>query len=532
WRKRYKEIEQAANNLSVEYITNLEEKYRNCEMAINNKIEAWYGRAAENNNVSIEEARRLLNSDELKELKWSVEQYIKAGKKNAASKNFMKELENASAKFHINRLEALKLEVRAQIELATGGLVDDVDKVVSDVYKNTFYKSLFEIQRGVGIGFDVSKLDTDYIQKIISKPWSVDGTNFSSKLWGNKLLLINTIDKELTAMVLSGMGPKRTIKNIANVLNTSKYAVKRLVLTEQAYFTTLAEKDSYKELGLDAYEVLSTLDNRTCEVCGDMDRQHFYVKDMEISVNAPPFHPFCRCTTIPYFEDDDMQQDTLAKRASRDGDGKTVYELPEDVTYKEWKKGFVEGDEEVKETFMPMNLQFFANHVEDNKSREAVDVTEEFLLNATPNSHEIKDLMEYEYDGQTYCVDNHLVKLDYSKYERRIADVIENTLGGELFMVPRIQTKQNIKTPDYLWEGERVDLKTTNDDTSDNYIFNRCKGAKEQATSLIFDITNSKHTKEELYEQTKDMYRSNRTKFIDKIIFVENYKIIKIFKRK
>ncbi|SFB39829.1 hypothetical protein SAMN05216249_1361, partial [Acetitomaculum ruminis DSM 5522] len=31
WRKRYKEIEQAANNLSVEYITNLEEKYRNCE---------------------------------------------------------------------------------------------------------------------------------------------------------------------------------------------------------------------------------------------------------------------------------------------------------------------------------------------------------------------------------------------------------------------------------------------------------------------------------------------------------------------
>lgn len=36
-----------------------------------------------NNEISLAEAHRLLNSNELEELKWDVQQYIKYGKENA-----------------------------------------------------------------------------------------------------------------------------------------------------------------------------------------------------------------------------------------------------------------------------------------------------------------------------------------------------------------------------------------------------------------------------------------------------------------
>ena len=257
WKQRFDQIEQSANNQSVEYIKSLEEKYRKAAQALDGKINAWYQRLAANNGVSMTEAKKLLNDSELKEFKWTVEEYIKAGEENEIDERWMKELENASAKFHINRMEALKLEARHQIELATGGMVDDVDGLLKNVYTDSFYRSCFEVQKGFGVGFDVSKLDKNKVSKMLSKPWSVDGTNFSEKLWGNKAKLINTLDQELSRMVLTGESSKKAIENIKKAMGTSKNAAGRLVMTEQAYFTSVAQKDAYSELDVEEYEFVA-----------------------------------------------------------------------------------------------------------------------------------------------------------------------------------------------------------------------------------------------------------------------------------
>lgn len=339
WKQRFDQIEQAANNQSVEYIQSLEEKYRKAAQAIDGKINAWYQRLAANNGVSMTEARRMLTDSELKEFKWTVEEYIKAGQENAIDERWMKELENASAKFHINRLEALKIEARQQIELATGGMVDDVDGLLKNVYSDTFYRSCFEVQKGFGVGFDVSKMDNGKVSKLLSKPWSVDGTNFSEKLWGNKAKLINNLDQELSRMVLTGESPQKAVANIKKAMGTSSNAAGRLVMTEQAYFTSVAQKDAYSELDVEEYEFVGTLDDDTCSDCGNLDGQHFPMSEMQPGINAPPMHPYCRCTTCPCFDD----EFTDGMRASRDENGKTVYEVPENMTYNEWKDSFVDG---------------------------------------------------------------------------------------------------------------------------------------------------------------------------------------------
>ena len=351
WQQRFDQIEQAANNKSVKYTKQLEKKYQKAAQEIDKQINRWYQRIAVNNEITITEARRLLAASELKEFKWNVEAYIAYGQQNAIDQQWMKELENASAKFHINRLEALKLEARQQVEELFAGGQQSMFDTLADVYKETFYRSCFEVQKGIGVGFDVSKLDDKQVSKLLMKPWSVDGTNFSEKLWGNKRKLINTLDQELSKMVLTGESPQKIVANIRKEMNSSQYAATRLVFTEQAYFTSVAQKDSYVELDVEEYEFVGTLDGITCDDCGELDGKHFPVSEMQPGINAAPMHPFCRCTTCPYFNDEFTNGERIAKWE----DGKYYY-VPEKMTYPKWKNSFVSGvDKDELQQYRPIN---------------------------------------------------------------------------------------------------------------------------------------------------------------------------------
>lgn len=346
WSQRFDQIEQNANNKSVKRISQLEKKYQTAARQIDEKINAWYQRLADNNGVSMTEARKLLSESELKEFKWKVEEYIKAGEENAIDQRWMKELENASAKFHINRLEALKLEARQQVEQLFADGQQSMYDMLADVYRDTFYRSCFEIQKGVGIGFDVSALDDSKVSKLLSKPWSVDGTNFSEKLWGNKVKLINNLEQELARMVLTGESPRKAIANIKKEMGSSLASAKRLVMTEQAFFTSTAQVDAYDELDVEEFEYVGTLDGKTCSDCGGLDGKHFPVTEMTIGVNAPPMHPYCRCTTCPYFDDEFTIGGYRAGRNTQTGE---INYFPANMTYNEWKKRYLVNEDSIKQ---------------------------------------------------------------------------------------------------------------------------------------------------------------------------------------
>ena len=108
WQERFQQLEEAQHDTSVQTMQSIEQEFRRTEQVLDGKINAWYQRFASNNKISMIEARRLLNSDELEEFKWDVQDYIKYGEENGINQQWMKELENASAKVHISRLEALK----------------------------------------------------------------------------------------------------------------------------------------------------------------------------------------------------------------------------------------------------------------------------------------------------------------------------------------------------------------------------------------------------------------------------------------
>ena len=120
WINRFGQLESVTNKDAMEAYRDVEEIYQKAQTELENKINNWYQRFATNNQISMAEARKLLTTGEMKELKWSVEEYIKHGKENAISGQWAKELENASARFHVSRLEALKLQTQQSIEALYG----------------------------------------------------------------------------------------------------------------------------------------------------------------------------------------------------------------------------------------------------------------------------------------------------------------------------------------------------------------------------------------------------------------------------
>lgn len=161
----------------------------------------------------------------------------------------------------------------------------------------------------------------------------------------------------------------------------------------------------------------------------------------------------------------------------------------------------------------------------------SVDVTEEWIKGATPNSHEIVDLYEYTSNGTTYKVDGKHVLLDYSDKEKQVAQLLERELGGEISMVPRVLNPPGISTPDYMFRGEVYDLKELSG-TSKNLVYNVISKKKRQASNFVLDISQCPLDEDEIYKQIDGIYWSRHTTFVDKIIFIKDGQIRKIFRRK
>ena len=340
WKKRFEQVEQSQHDIGVSAYADIEQQYRKAQRQIEGQINAWYGRFAKNNNVSLEEARRMLTAKELDELKWDVHEYIKYGQENALNGQWIKELENASARFHISRLEALQLQTQQSLEVMFGNQLDTIDSAMSDVYKSGFYRTAFEIQKGFGVGWDFASLDDKQIAKVINKPWAADGKNFSQRVWGNRTKLVNELNQTLTRNIVLGQDPQKAIDEIAKKMNTSKHNAGRLVMTEEAFFSSEAQRDCFKELDVEEYEIVATLDSHTSDICQDMDGKHFKMSQWEVGTTAPPFHVYCRSTTVPYFADD---FGVPGERAARMADGEPTYHVPADMTYKQWQKSFLGG---------------------------------------------------------------------------------------------------------------------------------------------------------------------------------------------
>lgn len=339
WKERALEAENNSRSTAEIGRKEIEKIFAVTYFRLKKEINYWWHRFAVNNSLTLSEAKKLMKSKELEELDWDVEEYIKKGIEAAivTLPEVDKQLENASAKVHINRLTALKL----QVLVIANEMFNDVNKTVKDcmrkVYEDAYYTTAYNIQNGIGVYSDFNRINDRVLEQVLQRPWAEDGSNFSERIWGKQRpKLVNKIHKDLVDCVSRGRNPNEYTEELAKEFKVGLNQANNLIVTEYNYFNERATQDCMKELDVEEYEILGTLDGVTCATCGGLDGKHYPLKDAVIGINSPPFHPRCRCTTIPYFNDEFTQGE---ERAYRGEDGKTHYTKAK--TYDEWKKEFV-----------------------------------------------------------------------------------------------------------------------------------------------------------------------------------------------
>jgi SPP1 gp7 family putative phage head morphogenesis protein len=341
WKKRSEQIAARQFKQADDYELEQRMEFDRATVTIKRDIEAFYARFAKNNEIDMAEARKLLTTGELKEFKMTLKEFTAKAKDNADGQ-WTKELNNVYFRTRVSRLEALLVQINQQVEMLVGSRQAGTGALLGGIYKDTYYRTLYELQKGTGIGVSFARIDDDGLKTVLGA--KLDGRNWSQRIWDDRTKLRQELQTKLSQSFIRGDSVDRTVKDVTERMNVSRSNAERLVQTESAFFTGQATMAGYKESGVvQKYEVLSTLDSRTTPICRDMDGKVFPLSEMQVGVNYPPFHVRCRTTTVPYFDD----EIDPGERIARDADGKTYY-VPGDITYPEWEKQYVLSSEPPK----------------------------------------------------------------------------------------------------------------------------------------------------------------------------------------
>lgn len=165
-----------------------------------------------------------------------------------------------------------------------------------------------------------------------------------------------------------------------------------------------------------------------------------------------------------------------------------------------------------------------------NKSEEIKykDVTSSFIKT---QKYKVKEQQYYQdNNGVKYEVDGKNVILEPTTREKEVANLLGKIYGGQVNIIPRVNEPSSIKTPDYIANNEKFDLKQITGGGKWT-IEGNLKGKKEQSNNFIIDITNAKLNIEEAQKQIQVIYNSKHYNWVDKILLIKNNEIIKVYKR-
>lgn len=346
WKKRFSFNQLTKEKTASELLTSMKTVYRNSLMDIQKEIEAFYGRYAENNNLTLQEVNKRLNPDELKSAKYEIKKYYDDIDKLVRNKDgivdvsllrkYKDELRLQSAKAYMSRLEEIKLKMKNIVVNLAIEESKDFTKELEKIYNTTYSKTSYQIDKGLGFSEGFVAPDNETLNEAIHEKWL--GLNYSDRIWKDKGKLIDSLNTTFLQGVAQGHNPRKIAQNMSDKYQSNYYNCERLARTEFIHITNLATYNSYKEHKIEKYQFLCALDERTCPICGSLDNEIFDLKYKNEGINYPVMHPNCRCTTVPYFEPDEIDRMfDEAQRVARNEEGELYY-VPASMTYKEWEK--------------------------------------------------------------------------------------------------------------------------------------------------------------------------------------------------
>lgn len=327
WENRQAQIMYEQMEDAEKVARELADIYAKATRELNYQIGEIFDRFTDKHNLTEDEARRLLGMMKDPADIATLREALAKDPKNAA---LLAELESPAYRARIERLENLQNEIDRMMQEIYGQEKMVTSEHYANVFHNSYYRGIYEIQRQAGFQFSFSAVDPQMLNQMLAMEWA--GANYSSRIWGNTEALAKDLKEQLVLGYLTGKPEADMAAEIANKFGVANYKARRLVRTESNFQASMADLASYEESEVENYIIVAILDLKTSEICQEMDGKSFPVKDAKVGVNINPFHPFCRTTTVA----DLSKWFPNPERRVRDPVTGKVKTISAKTTYKEW----------------------------------------------------------------------------------------------------------------------------------------------------------------------------------------------------
>ncbi|KAA8371113.1 hypothetical protein FE410_05330 [Leuconostoc carnosum] len=331
WQKRHLDNKQASLARSNHYEGYVLAQSEETLVEIQAVLKKWLYKYAISGGVTVEDATKKLRGKDL--AKWY--QTLDNWEQLARDGGYENQLNLAYYRLQINRLQALEAETKFVMAKRTQQQSRTMGDVLANEFKQNYYRDVYEIQnQKAKYDSNFDKYTDAQFETFVQQRWH--GQNFSERVWGN---FVNELPRELTSAIrrgmLMGMSNENIIKHASSKFQAfEKYKQHRLIITEMSHAANEATYKAYQAEKIEKYRYLATLEIKTCAVCGQLDNKIFAVSDKKISVNYPPIHGHCRCTTVPVVKGEDHLSHQRWARDPKTGKGGYVPKQ----TYSQWAK--------------------------------------------------------------------------------------------------------------------------------------------------------------------------------------------------
>ena len=378
WEKRQTQLMKRLERKTEPTINEIMDVYRQATNNINKEIVRIYNNYGKDSGLSKQALDHLLNT---RETQTHYKNLLQVIQNNISDEDLKKKLlakyTAPAYNYRISRYQALQENIDMELKKAADKEIEITRLRYVDTIKSGYYRNIFDIQKGLNLAFHFNEIDNKTINLLLNEKWT-NNANFSTRIWKNNEKLGEYLKTQLSAASLSGKSIQKISSDLAHYMNVGVVQATTLVRTEVNHFANEAEMMVYEELDIEEYRFIATLDKVTCMHCGKLDKRKFKVKEKKIGVNYPPIHPNDRCTTIPVFDDQNIDE---LKRRARDPDTNQNYILDENMSYTDWYNKNINKTSKLKNT--TKNAKISKNIIDIN------DLPKEFLDKKNMNTTKI-----------------------------------------------------------------------------------------------------------------------------------------------
>ena len=468
WEDRYRAEEKARELADKRVAYQLHGVYQQHANNIQKEIDSFWQRYADKEGITKLEAKQRADRLDMVNVEFKAKQLVEranrlrqrgqkvTGKDFTKAENDLMRLYNLKMK--TSRLEVLQANIKLhQYDLALSEF-EIIDKHLTESIRreNLFSAGVLNMTLG---SFEASKVSADTIIYA-----NFNNATWSSRVWARQSELRDIVKKGVADTVLRGKGTNLLINQLRKEFDVSYSYARRLAVTESARVYSEAQKANYGANGVEWFEVMTEL--KACKICQPFNGKIFKVSELIPALNAPPFHPNCRCTTVPHFRKDanryGRRDDTDYKILNNKyvaKDGEKVYNQGMDKLDSLVSSGSIS---EARGDVEKQKSDFAIKYYEQLKNSNRADVVEKMVKSSKLSHSTVSEALEH-------ILDNQYLLWDFEAFEERMMN-----------FYPHYDMAQSFQRL-YLGNPKKYDILMLQHESLESYYMNQLKMDYDEA---------------------------------------------------